>query len=363
MDYKTLHGNFGNRSYNFYYGSGIVKTLGKQMNHLKLGRSVAIVSHPKLKKVFGNQISNILTKSGRKPFWILIPSGEKYKNLETVQCIYNEFAKAKIDKSSAVIAFGGGVLQDLVCFAAATYLRGVPYVQIPTTLLSQADIGIGGCAVDHPAGKSLIGTFYQPKLALIDVDFLSTLPEHEVKNGISEMINKVICLGGNDPSSLYKDIPKLITKDKRKILEYIRIANSIKLKIIEKDETGSLGTRAVLDFGHTLTYALERATNYKLPHGFALGIGMRAALLLSEQEAGFSSKKYGQILSLIEKAGLPTRIPSNIDLKTLLKFMHYDQKAKDGKIRFVLLRDLGKPFVSNGMDDDKITKSLRQLYD
>ncbi|MFA6548219.1 MAG: 3-dehydroquinate synthase family protein [Candidatus Magasanikbacteria bacterium] len=309
MNYKKITANFGNRSYTINYGNNIIQNLGKQMDDLGLTKSVTVVTHSKLKKIYGDQISYILKKTGRKIHWIFIPQGEVNKNLESVQKLYTEFIKARIDKSSSVIAFGGGMLQDLVCYSAATYLRGVPFIQIPTTVLSQADIGVGGCAIDHPSGKSLIGTFYQPKLVLIDTKFISTLPEEEIQNGIAEIINKVVCLGGKNISTLYDDIPKLILKNEKMMLHYITQSNLIKLSIIEKDETGLCDTRMILDFGHTLTYALERATNYTLKHGFALGIGMRMALLLSEQFANLSKKTSAQVLQLIKRGGLPIHIP------------------------------------------------------
>jgi 3-dehydroquinate synthase len=292
----------------------------------------------------------------------LIAPGETNKTLESVYKLYVEFSKAKIDKSSAVIALGGGMLQDLTCYSAATYLRGVPFIQIPTTLLSQADIGIGGCAIDHPMGKSLVGTFYQPKLAIIDPNFLSTLPKNEIINGISEIINKVVCLGGKDITTLNRDIPKLVSGDKVLMSKYVAKANAVKLSIIENDEIGSKVHRLILDFGHTLTYAIEKATNYTLPHGFALGIGMHAALRLSEQMAGLSKTTSLQILELIKKSGLPTKIPHNLKVKTLLNLMHRDQKAKNGQIRYILLSDAGKSFVSKEIENKVITKLLEQLY-
>jgi 3-dehydroquinate synthase len=363
MAIKTKNANFGNRSYTLLYGSGAVNDLEKQLAALKLEPSkLIIVSHPEIRVLFENKILGIFKNSDRKIHWVLIPSGEKNKNPETVEKLYLEFSNLKVNKNTPVIALGGGVLQDLVNFTTATFLRGVPFIQIPTTLLSQADIGIGGCAVDHPMGKSLIGTFYQPKAAILDPDFLSTLSDDEIRNGISEIINKVVCLGGKDLFELKEIIPKLLTHDSEALSQYILESNAIKLSIIESDETGILGKRFVLDFGHTLTYAIEKASDYSIPHGFALGIGMHAALILSQEKAGLSSGTKAAIISLIEQAGLPLYIPHDLTPEKLLSLMHVDQKVKDGMVRFILISDIGKSYLSDSIQDKELLKLMGQLY-
>lgn len=363
MTIKTKNADFGNRSYSLSYGSGALTTLEEQLVSLKLEPTkLVIISHPELKDLFETKINNIFKNSDRKIHWIFIPSGEKYKTLETVEKLYSEFSTLKVNKNTPVIALGGGVLQDLVNFTSATFLRGIPFIQIPTTLLSQADIGIGGCAVDHPMGKSLIGTFYQPKAAILDPDFLSTLSDDEIRNGISEIINKVVCLGGKDPLELKEIVPKLLARDAEALSQYILESNAIKLSIIESDETGILGKRFALDFGHTLTYAIEKASDYSIPHGFALGIGMHAALILSQEKAGLSSDTKAAIVSLIKQTGLPLYIPKDLTPEKLLSLMHVDQKVKDGMVRFILLSDIGKSYLSDGIPDEELLKLIGQLY-
>jgi 3-dehydroquinate synthase len=317
MSIHSTTAHFGERSYNLFYGSGAVDILDIQLN---------------------------------------------YKTLETVEKLYLEYLRFKVTKKTLVISFGGGVLQDLVNFTAATYFRGIPFIQIPTTLLSQVDIGIGGCAVDHPSGKSLIGTFYQPRLAILDTDFLSTLQSYEIRNGIAEIINKVICLSGQSPSKLRDNIPKILSLDAEVLSHYIMESNALKISIIERDETGLHEQRFVLDFGHTLTYAIERSTHYTMPHGFALGIGMRAALLLSEEKCGLSSETSRTVISLIEQACLPIHIPENIKPEVLLSLMHVDQKVKERTIRFILISDIGHAFVSSAVSDEDIMELLIRMY-
>ena len=356
---KTVPANFGERSFNSFYGIDAHTVLSDQLDKYGLSNKVIIVSHPEIKSLFGDKIEKEL-KNNRIIDWILLPPGEQIKTLETVSELYIKFSELGVNKSTAVIAFGGGVLQDLVDFATATYMRGVPFVQIPTTLLSQVDIGIGGCAVDHPAGKSLIGTFYQPRLAILDQTFLSTLPKRELQNGIAEIINK-ICLSGKYLDDLPDDLPKILNKDLNVLSKYIIESNSIKLFIIEHDETGIKGTRFALDFGHTLTYAIEKACNYSISHGFALGVGMRAALILSEELCGLSSDVSSQVQALIEKVGLLTNVPSEIDPKTLVSYMHVDQKVKDKKIRFALLSTLGGQINLMEIEDARLIDLITTL--
>jgi 3-dehydroquinate synthase len=277
--------------------------------------------------------------------------------------MYDRALARKIDKSSCVVALGGGVIQDLTNYLSATYLRGVPFVQIPTTLLAQADIGMGGCAIDHPKVKSLVGSFYQPKFVFIDTKFLDTLPKSEISNGIAEIINKVVCLAGQNIGDLQKDIALMKSKDHLILKKYIILSNKIKKKIIEQDEIGFKGSRQVLDFGHTVTYALERILNYRISHGTALGIGMHGGALLSFQKGVLKRTELENLKQLISLADLPLHLPKKIDLRELLNLMHCDQKIKNGKIRFVLLKGFGKPFLSKGFDDIEIKKCLRKLVD
>jgi 3-dehydroquinate synthase len=359
---RKVRANFGDRSFDFFYGIDAYTVLDEQLETLTLSHNVVIVSHPEIKKIWGERIEEELKKSNRTINWILLPPGEQIKNLETVSSLYMLFNEYKVDKSSAVIALGGGVLQDLTDFSTATYMRGVPFIQIPTTLLSQADIGIGGCAVDHPKGKSLIGTFYPPKLAILDASFLTTLSKEELQNGLAEVINKVICLGGKHLETFLDDIPKMLDKDLDLLSKYISESNAIKLSIIESDEIGIHSKRFAVDFGHTLTYALERATNFTIPHGIVLGVGMRAALLLSEELCGFSHEESLHIQKIIEETGLLTHIPNNIDSQTLVTLMHVDQKVRHGKVRFVLLKKIGEPVILQEVEDEKLLSLIKSLY-
>lgn len=352
---------FEDRSYFLLYGNKVIKHLGTLTQLHDVGGKILIISHQRIKKLYGSIIEKSFKNSGHVVNWAIIPVGEKYKNLDTVNSLYNKCASTRVDKSGAIVALGGGVVQDISNYLAATYMRGVPFIQIPTTILSQADVGIGGCAVDHSAGKSLIGTFYQPKFVLIDSFVLESLSQNEVINGISEIINKVVCLGGLKVKSINKDIAKIKAGDYVLAQKYIILSNKIKKEIIEQDEIGSKNLRYLLDWGHTITYALEKILNYSVSHGWALGIGMYGASKLSHKLGYLSSKKVEDIKKIITNTGLPIFLPKDINIDQLVKLMNFDQKTKNGKKRFVLLSNFGDAFLSNEIDEKLIKQCLSDI--
>jgi 3-dehydroquinate synthase len=359
---KKLLTNFGERSYPIYYGIDLIKKIDRMLKEHKIGNNILIVSEPFIKKKYQKNIENSLQKNNCKISWYSIPSGERNKNLETIENLYKKCVESKIDKSSCIIAFGGGVIQDITCYLSATFRRGIPFVQIPTTLLSQVDIGIGGCAIDHPSGKSLIGTFYQPKLVITDLNLLKTLPQKEFSNGISEIINKVICMDGKKLNEIENDILKIKNKNFDTLEEYIILSNKSKLKIIEKDETGLTDHRLLLDFGHTITYALEKVMNYKISHGTALAIGMHGAALMSYEKNKLQPEKLKKLKKIIKKAELPIKIPIDIKIEQLINLMYFDQKIKKGKIRFVLMKNFGDLYISNPINEHEIKECFKKLY-
>ncbi|MBN1592826.1 MAG: 3-dehydroquinate synthase [Candidatus Coatesbacteria bacterium] len=355
---QLLPARFGSRSYSLHYGRDIFGLLPGVLEEKALTGSILVVSNPAIRELQGERLKKAL--AGREVHWALIPEGEQHKNLQTVADLYVECAKARMDREACIIALGGGVIQDLTDYVAATFKRGIPFIQVPTSLLSQVDIGIGGCAVDHPLGKSLIGTFYQPKAAIQDLMCIETLPDAEYINGISEIINKVVGLGGVF-DRLKADMPAIAARDLDKTLEYIMEANRIKIGIIERDEIGLSGERLVLDWGHTITYAIEKVTDYRMPHGTALGIGMHGAAILSRNLGFLAPDLVDALRELIAMAGLPTHLSDEINLVSLLPEMRNDGKAKNGVPRFILLREFGGAFLSEPIPDDEIVKVLSTL--
>lgn len=355
LDYQVAH--FGARTYPLFYGDRIIFRIGELLDDFSIGKNVLIISHPEIKRLFDKKINASLRENNYLVHWATFSPGEKNKTLKTVEKLYAFCVKKKIDKNSAIIALGGGVIQDVANYLAATYMRGIPFIQIPTTLLAQADLGIGGCALNHKSEKSLIGQFYQPQLAVIDISVLRILPGREIINGISEIINKVVCLGGYDIEIFKNEIKKLASQNKEIQKKYIKLANAAKIRIIEQDETGIKGIRSLLEFGHEIGHALEKHCNYSISHGEAVGIGMFGTAMLSYQSGYLSQKKMLQLRHVIEKSGLPVALPSSIDPSALLKHMDVWRD----KNRFILLRDFGSAFADHSISKEQVRNCLQAI--
>jgi 3-dehydroquinate synthase len=257
--------------------------------------------------------------------------------------IYDRLIAERFERKSCVLALGGGVVGDIAGFAAATYLRGIPYVQVPTTLLAQVDSSVGGkTGVNHAHGKNLIGAFCQPKLVLIAVTVLQTLPQRELVAGLAEVIKYGVI---EDPALfalLEEKIDQLIQLDDELLIQTISTCCAIKAKVVEADERED-DYRAVLNFGHTIGHALEAVTGYtQLLHGEAVGVGMVKAAALSAQQGFCDQGSFDRVVGLIKQAGLPTEIPANVSLPGLIQAMEVDKKAAGGKIKFVMCAGLGK---------------------
>jgi 3-dehydroquinate synthase len=249
----------------------------------------------------------------------------------------------RLERKSCIVALGGGVIGDLVGFAAATYLRGVPYVQVPTTLLAQVDSSVGGkTAVNHKEGKNLIGAFYQPRLVLIDAAVLRSLPQRELIAGLAEVIKYGIIEDLALFSLLEEKIAKIIEHDRQLLIQIIATSCAIKARVVEKDEREE-DFRAVLNFGHTIGHALEAVTNYqRYLHGEAVGIGMAQAAAISVDQGFCDQPSLKRIRRLIEKAGLPLEIPPEVSRERLIQCMEVDKKSAEGKIKFVMCEGIGK---------------------
>ncbi|MEK6546315.1 MAG: 3-dehydroquinate synthase, partial [Nitrospinota bacterium] len=262
------------RSYSIYIDRGLLTEAGKRLSNIIAGKKIAIITNPTVNKIYGSILKNSFKGADIKIHLTEIPDGEKYKTLETAVKIYDWLTDIKIERQSSLIALGGGVIGDITGFVAATYLRGVPYIQIPTTLLAQVDSSIGGkTAVNHPKGKNLIGAFYQPRVVFIDIDTLKTLPKEEILCGVAEIIKYGIIRDGDFFEYLEGNIKKLINLEEKALIYSIKKACEIKADIVSRDERET-GLRATLNFGHTIGHAIESLTDYKkYRHGEAIAIG------------------------------------------------------------------------------------------
>lgn len=340
---QTLTVSLGERSYPIHVGQEILSQVGKLLEEAGLRGKIAIVTNPTVAQLYLDPVHDALSAAGFEVIPILVPDGEESKNLQSLSVIYDRLIGARFERKSCIMALGGGVVGDLAGFAAATFLRGVPYVQVPTTLLAQVDSSVGGkTGVNHQEGKNLIGAFHQPRLVLIDVAVLESLPRREFVAGLAEVIKYGII---EDPS-LFKlveeKMPKLLGLDRALLMQVIALSCAIKARVVEQDERED-DYRAVLNFGHTIGHSLESVTGYtRLLHGEAVGIGMAQAAAISLRQGFCDQTSYGRIRQLIREAELPADIPADIPPIKLIQGIEVDKKAAGGKIKFVMCEGIGK---------------------
>lgn len=339
---RTLSVNLGSRSYPIYVGGELLSHAGELVKEAGCGGKIGIVTNPRVAGLYLARLEGSLKRSGFRVASVLVPEGEEHKDLTSLSIIYDRLIAERFDRKSCVIALGGGVIGDMAGFAAATFLRGIPYVQLPTTLLAQVDSCVGGkTGVNHREGKNLIGAFYQPQLVIVDVDALSTLPSRELVAGLAEVIKYGIIEEPHLFSLLEEKLDRLLALDRELLMEVIAESCAIKARVVERDERED-DYRSVLNFGHTVGHALETLTGYeKLLHGEAVAIGMVQAASLSVRQGLCDQTSLTRIRELIRKAGLPTEIPVGVDPRDLIRGMEVDKKSVGGKIKFVLCRGIG----------------------
>ena len=340
---QSLNVSLGDRSYPIHVGDGILSQVGDFLRQLGLGRKVAVITNPTIAQLYLDTVHESLAHAGFDVLPVLVPDGEKHKNLTSLSAIYDRLIAERLDRQSCVLALGGGVVGDLAGFAAATLVRGLPYIQVPTTLLAQVDSSVGGkTGVNHQDGKNLIGAFYQPRLVVIDVAVIQSLPRREFIAGLAEVIKYGIIDDAQLFRLLEEKIEKLMSLDRDLLTHVIARSCAIKAKVVEMDERED-NFRAVLNFGHTIGHALEVATGYeKYLHGEAVGIGMAQAAAISVQQGFCDQRSFGRIRKLIAKASLPVEIPRDVSMQALVQGMEVDKKSAAGKIKFVMCAGIGK---------------------
>jgi 3-dehydroquinate synthase len=320
-----------------------------------------IITDSHVSAIYGETLLDRLKKMGLKADMIEFPAGEGSKNINTTLVIVEKLLKLGADRKSALLALGGGVVGDMTGFIASMYMRSLPYVQIPTSLVAQVDSSIGGkTAIDLPEGKNLLGTFYQPKGVFIDVKFLDTLPEKEFNNGLAEVIK----CGIIDDEKFFHYLEEHVNAIKEQdhgILERI-IEDSCRVKkgIVEIDEKEQ-GLRRVLNFGHTIGHAIEAESHYTVSHGNAVSLGMIAAVRISGRLYDLPGEDQKRIERLIETVGLPIRIPQPISTEGILSRVKMDKKKEGDTIHFVLLKKIGMPFINGGVPESILRETLEEL--
>jgi len=358
---KTVRVDLGKRSYDILIGAGLLDQCHQFLEQYKTGKRIFLISNPSVSRLFGKGLLQRLSENGYQVTEIFIPDGEAHKSLETVEDIYAALITQRADRSSTLVAMGGGVTGDIVGFVAATFLRGVPYLQIPTTLLSQVDSSVGGkTGVNHRLGKNMIGAFYQPLLVCIDTNTLSSLPPREFQSGLYEVVKYgLIC--DSEFFEFFESHLEEIQKRKPDILEsLISRCCEIKAEITSSDEKEQ-GLRRILNFGHTFGHALEGATEFQgLRHGEAIAWGMLAETRLSFMKGYLDESNSQRISRCIRRIG---ELPP-VDLvptQGILEAMKCDKKRQDDQVVFVLLEDIGKTRVTAGLEDDVLIQAWEEI--
>ena len=341
---RTVNVPLGNRSYDILIGMGLLPRLGSQCARLGLSPRCAIISDTNVAPLYAKPAQQTLQQAGFNPTLITVPAGETAKSLKTVQACYDQLAAQRLERKSFIVALGGGVVGDLAGFVAATYLRGIAFVQVPTTLLAQVDSSVGGkVGVNLRAGKNLVGAFYQPRLVLCDLDTLATLPQREYRAGLAEVIKYGIIYDAALFRRLERSLPGLLNKEPKTLAAVVARCCEIKAEVVRQDETEG-GLRAILNFGHTIGHALEAISHYgKYLHGEAISIGQVAAAELSARTLGLAAAEVERITDLLRRAGLPTDLKLGpAQQEKVLTAMQLDKKVSGGEVKFVLARRIGK---------------------
>jgi 3-dehydroquinate synthase len=336
---------------------------GGETPRVKPGQKMLVVSNAAIFKHYGERLITSLIEAGYEVRHHLLPAGERYKTLKSIQKLYDAALDFRLERRSAMVALGGGVIGDMTGFAAATWLRGIPFVQVPTSLLAMVDASIGGkTGVNHPHGKNLIGAFHQPRLVVIDPLVLKTLPVREFRAGMAEVI-KYGVIWDADLFAALEAAPRL---DQFRYLgdellhSILTRSCQAKADVVSQDEKEA-GLRAILNYGHTIGHAIESLMNYRgVNHGEAVAIGMVAAGYIAEAMGFWAKQETARQLALIQKTGLPTQIPPGLDFEDMLTLLQADKKVQDGRVRFVMPRGIGAAFVTSDITREAILTALEQ---
>lgn len=366
MDPQTLVVTSSAHSYEVHLGRGLLVRAAELLTRLPglRGKRCAVVTDERVGPLHAGRAVAALRAGGHDPALVIVPAGEKSKSLAEAGRVAEALVAAGLDRGGFIVALGGGVVGDLVGFVASIYQRGVPVVQIPTTIISQVDSAVGGkTGVNVPAGKNLLGTFHPPAVVLVDLDTLDTLPEREFNEGFAEVIKHAVI---RDPA-LFDALSVFERGRSRDALPGIIRRNlEIKAEIVAADEFERAGVRALLNFGHTVGHAIEQAAGYgRFLHGEAIAVGMVAAGRLSTQFAGLDLAEFTRLVGLLRRFGLPTRLSADLSLEPIMESLARDKKFEAGNVRFVLVPRIGEAFLSapGQISTEAIRRAVGLLYE
>ena len=355
---QTLNLDLGDRSYPIYIGQGLLQQAGLLTEHVQ-GKSAVTVSNQTIAPLYLEPVNAAL--SSYKHSAVILPDGEAYKNLETLNQIYTHLLEAKADRKTTLIALGGGVVGDMTGFAAASYQRGVNFIQVPTTLLAMVDSSVGGkTGVNHPLGKNMIGAFHQPQAVIIDTNTLNTLADRELSSGLAEVIKYGLIRDPEFLAWLDTHMDALLARDPAALTAAIYHSCQHKAEVVASDERES-GQRALLNLGHTFGHAIEAAMGYgQWLHGEAVATGMVMAAELSEQMGWLAKSDVQYIRHLLARAHLPVDPPTTMSGEDFMRYMSVDKKVLDGSLRLILMQSLGEAMVTADFDAEALKRVLRR---
>jgi 3-dehydroquinate synthase len=341
--------------YSALVGHGLMARAGELARKIVSGNRCAIIADETSSRLFGDRVCESFRSENLSPRLIRIPAGEKSKSLAQVEKVCDQMIAAGLDRSSFVVGLGGGVVGDISGFVAAIFQRGIPHIQIPTSLLAMVDSSTGGkTGVNLNAGKNLIGAIHHPALIIADVEALESLPRQELRQGYAEIIKHAIIRDAEMFRALHPE-------KGNDWISLIRRNIAIKARIVSTDAREISGERALLNFGHTVGHAIERATDFKIPHGDCISIGMVAACAISLKRARLSSHERDDVISLLKKFALPTQLPAGVDRDKIIATVAHDKKFLGGKIRFVVTPRIGEAHVSNDVTMEDIREAIAAL--
>ena len=350
----------GVAKYDITVQAGLLARAGETLASLTKSRRVAIVTDSHVAPLHRPVLDSSLAAAGFEVISVTIAAGEQHKNLGEISAMYDELLESRIERSTPLLALGGGVVGDMTGFVAATILRGVPFIQVPTSLLAMVDASVGGkTGIDHPLGKNLIGAFYQPKAVLIDPRVLATLPPRELRGGLAECIKHEIISDADGFARLERNIARAIDLDINYLAELVAHNVAIKARVVQ-DDPFEQGDRAHLNLGHTFGHAIESVSGYEYSHGEGVALGIVAASRLSSKLGLLDEASVARIIAVLAKAGLPTgQMP--LDAQAVVDAMAHDKKVKAGRVRFVLPDRIGHAIIRDDVPDAMVLRSVESL--
>lgn len=354
---KKVRVKLGSAGYYIHIGAGLLKQTADKLKEIGGSDKLVIITDPAVKSLYGSTLKQSLASNGFKVLILEVPEGEEQKSLETAGRLYHELTDFHAERMTPILALGGGVIGDLSGFVAATYLRGVPLVQIPTTLLAQVDSSIGGkVAVNYGLLKNRIGAFYQPGLVISDITTLKTLRAEELSDGLAEVIKYGVIQDEEFFTYLEQNLDRIKALDDQALETIVFRSAKIKAEVVEKDER-DFGLRNILNYGHTVGHAIESVSDFTVSHGRAVAMGMLVAARIANKMDILEQREVTRLKSLINRAGLPTEIP-RLQVKKLIQAMTHDKKILQGKIRFILPKSIGNVFISDEVSPSLVEQSL-----